>query len=112
MASIFHTMSHIANQLIPSKLMPPTKQIMATNNGIATIECVTYKLICFESYTGVKFLLTCDLSVENSRAEAKLKEIYKIYADFVCKNPFYDQNAQIGYALFENAINALFANNK
>lgn len=92
LASTFHSMHAISSQITPNS------QEIRTNfgkegflsgtvmEGINEIITDTFKLACFQSYTGVKFILVSDPS--HSDQNTLLRAVYDAYADHVSKNPF------------------------
>ena len=62
--------------------------------------CVCYCILLWQLpysvYTaGVKFILVVDHKL--SKAEELLNEMYKLYSDYVLKNPFYSVDMPIRY---------------
>ena len=57
------------------------------SSGFTELECTTWKLNCLQTITGLKFIVFTDL--QHQKAQDTLHEVYKRYADFVLKNPFY-----------------------
>ena len=51
--------------------------------GIEKLETDTFKLQCFQSLTGVKFVITA--TPGTSEMDSLLRNIYEIYADYVLK---------------------------
>lgn len=75
-------------------------------SGLKFINSTYFKLCCFQSQTGVKF---CLISDPNSLDMEKLcKEAYKVYSDFVLKNPFYELEQQIRFEGFDRAVDKIF----
>jgi hypothetical protein len=72
LGSTFHGLYAIATQIAPVK-----------SDGIEKIETETFKLVCFQSLTGVKFIVTA--SPGTSDVDALLQGIYEIYSDYVLK---------------------------
>jgi hypothetical protein len=54
--------------------------------GINEILTDTFRLQCYQSFTGVKFVLVSDPT--NKDQDHCLKLVYEAYADHVSKNPF------------------------
>eukprot|EP01062_Namystynia_karyoxenos_P068184 TRINITY_DN62535_c0_g1_i1.p1 TRINITY_DN62535_c0_g1~~TRINITY_DN62535_c0_g1_i1.p1 ORF type:complete len:197 (+),score=64.59 TRINITY_DN62535_c0_g1_i1:82-591(+) len=80
-AGIFHGLHAISKQMSP----------VADSGGIEMIEADSYKFFCFESYSrNIKIFCTTDPSVNNRDANEFMQEVYKNYADYVLKNPFYE----------------------
>ncbi|KAF6210158.1 hypothetical protein GE061_013260 [Apolygus lucorum] len=95
LASMFYPLFALASQLSPE-----TK-----SSGIEVLEADTFKLQCFQTLTGVKFMI---LSEPGQVAlDVLLKKIYELYADYALKNPFYSLDMPIRCELFENNLQAL-----
>lgn len=77
-----------------------------TMDGINEIVADTFKLACFQSYTGVKFILISDPSHKDQ--DQVLRAIYDSYADHVSKNPFQEAEMPIRSDLFEQNIIKIF----
>jgi len=87
LGSTFHGLDAIATQIAP-----------VVCAGIDRFETDSFKLQCFQSLTGVKFIVTA--TPETSDLDALLFAIYDIYADYVLKNPFYEMEMPIRCELF------------
>lgn len=72
LGSTFHGLHAITTQIAPIE-----------SNGIDKLETDTFTLVCFQSLTGVKFVLTA--SPGSTDMDALLAGIYEIYSDFVLK---------------------------
>lgn len=72
------------------------------STGIRELETDQFKLHCFQSITGVKFLTLTDTRQVNS--DAFLKRSYELYSDFALKNPFYSLDQPIWCPLFQQSI--------
>lgn len=92
LASIFHSMYAIACQLSPE----------LSSSGIRELESDQFKLYCFQSMTGMKFLALCDTRQPN--VDALLRRIYELYSDYALKNPFYSLDQPIWCHLFQQTI--------
>ncbi|GAQ06265.1 transport protein particle subunit trs23 [Aspergillus lentulus] len=55
--------------------------------GLESLETDKFRLTCFQTLTGTKFLLFTDPLMAN--IDAVMKKIYELYSDYVMKNPFY-----------------------
>jgi len=105
MASMFHSMYAIAAlQIVPRKDKSCT--------GIESMETNNFRLNCFQTLTGVKFLIISDLR-DSSNKDAILRKIYELYTDYVLKNPFYKLDMPIRCELFDvNLAQFLETNDK
>ncbi|XP_057301171.1 trafficking protein particle complex subunit 1-like [Hydractinia symbiolongicarpus] len=63
----------------------------------------TYKLNFFETPTGIKLILNTDLNV--GKIDECLRTIYKIYVDYVVKNPLTELNEPIENEMFTSKLN-------
>lgn len=79
---MFHSMYAIA----ALQIIPRGKDKSCT--GIESMETNNFRLNCFQTLTGVKFLVISDLR-ESSNKDALLRKIYELYTDYALKNPFY-----------------------
>ncbi|KDB23296.1 hypothetical protein H109_04817 [Trichophyton interdigitale MR816] len=55
--------------------------------GLEVLETERFRLTCFQTVTGTKFLLFTDPLMPN--VDSVIAKIYELYADYVMKNPFY-----------------------
>jgi hypothetical protein len=92
LASIFHSMYAIACQLAPE----------LNSTGIRELETDQFKLHCFQSITGIKFIALTDTRQVN--VDAFLKRSYEIYSDYALKNPFYSLDQPIWCPLFQQTV--------
>ncbi|CAM9860439.1 unnamed protein product, partial [Ectocarpus fasciculatus] len=92
--STFHSLHAIASQVAP-----------ILSQGIERLETDTFKLQCFQSITGVKFVITA--TPGTTEMGSLLGEIYEIYADYVLKNPFYEIEMPIRCELFTKHLEKL-----
>ncbi|EDL95309.1 rCG58353, isoform CRA_d [Rattus norvegicus] len=77
LASMFHSLFAIGSQLSPEQ----------GSSGIEMLETDTFKLHCFQTLTGIKFVVLAD--PRQAGIDSLLRKIYEIYSDFALKNPFY-----------------------
>ncbi|CAF0986198.1 unnamed protein product [Rotaria magnacalcarata] len=92
LASIFHSMYAIACQLSPE----------LNSTGIRELETDQFKLNCFQSVTGSKFIALTDIKQVN--VDALLKRSYELYSDYALKNPFYSVEQPIWCPLFQESV--------
>ncbi|ETO16490.1 component of TRAPP complex [Reticulomyxa filosa] len=93
---IFHGMSEVIKQLSPL----PTK-----NDGISSVEDETFRLHCYQTLTGLKFIVTATPTTEN--LERLLKDVYGLYCDFVMKDPFHKMEQPIKSHKFIEQLDTL-----
>ena len=96
MASMFHSMYAIASL----QIIPKSGQ---TCTGIDFMETNNFRLNCFHTSTGVKFIVICDCR-DKSNKDTLLRKIYELYSDYVLKNPFYQMDMPIRCELFDANI--------
>lgn len=95
LASMFYPLFAIASQLSPEP----------KSSGIEVLEADTFKLHCFQTLTGVKFMVVAEPN--QLGMDVLLKRIYELYADFALKNPFYSLEMPIRCELFETNLQSL-----
>lgn len=79
---------------IPSRPEPPS--------GLEVMETESFRLQCFTTMTGSKFLLFTDTTQTN--IDVTMKRIYDLYADYVMKNPFYSLEMPVRCELFDRKL--------
>ncbi|XP_064610323.1 trafficking protein particle complex subunit 4-like [Liolophura sinensis] len=94
LASMFHSLFAIGSQLSPEP----------RSSGIELLETDTFNLHCFQTLTGIKFIVVAD--PRQTAVDALLKKIYEVYSDFALKNPFYSMDMPIRCDLFETNLQA------
>eukprot|EP01137_Pigoraptor_chileana_P020494 Opistho-2@82939 len=92
LASMFHGLYAITSKLSPE----------VHSSGIEVLEADTFKIHCFQTLTGTKFLTISDPA--QSGTDAILKRLYEMYADYVLKNPFYTLENPIRCELFDTNL--------
>ncbi|QKX55301.1 uncharacterized protein TRUGW13939_02393 [Talaromyces rugulosus] len=71
-------------------------------SGIEVLETDRFRLSCFQTLTGTKFLLFTDPLMTN--IDTVLKKIYDLYADYVMKNPFYQLEMPVRCDAFDRHL--------
>ncbi|OJJ32469.1 hypothetical protein ASPWEDRAFT_54069 [Aspergillus wentii DTO 134E9] len=71
-------------------------------SGIEYLETDKFRLTCFQTLTGTKFLLFTDPLTVN--IEVIVRKIYELYADFVMKNPFYQLEMPVRCESFDRHL--------
>ncbi|XP_013380242.1 trafficking protein particle complex subunit 4 [Lingula anatina] len=92
LASMFHSLFAIGSQLSPEP----------HSSGIEVLETDVFKLHCFQTMTGIKFIVLTDL--RQGAVDGLLKKLYEVYSDFALKNPFYSIDMPIRCELFEQNL--------
>ncbi|KAF2109494.1 cis-golgi transport protein particle complex subunit [Lophiotrema nucula] len=110
LAGSFHGMHAITKQLCPA---PPVAADKANStlapspfinraSGLEVLETSHFRMQCFQTQTGVKFLLFTEPQQPNM--DAMVKKIYELYADYVMKNPFYTVEMPIRCEKFDRGL--------
>lgn len=81
--SLLHRIYAISVKLSPEK----------RSSGIQCLEANNFKIYCFQTLTGVKFIAITD--TKQQKVEDLLAKIYELYSDYVLKNPFYSVDMPI-----------------
>jgi len=71
-------------------------------SGIEVLETSHFRMQCFQTLTGTKFLLFTEPQQPN--VDSMMKRIYELYADFVMKNPFYTVEMPIRCEKFDRGL--------
>ena len=66
-----------------------TDSMFPTKIHLESVATECFKLHCYETLTGVKFVLIADLTVTQADARVFLKQLYEAFADYVLKDPFF-----------------------
>ncbi|GAA5830266.1 hypothetical protein JCM3766R1_002847 [Sporobolomyces carnicolor] len=93
LASTFHSIHAIAARISP----------VPGSSGVETIEAETFKMSCFQTPTGIKFVLLTTPSHPNPGVV--LKRVYECYADQL-KDPFYTVEMPIRSEQFDQKMAA------
>lgn len=86
----------LAAENVPSRPDPPA--------GLEVLESENFRLQCFNTLTGTKFLLFTDNLQAN--VDVAMRKVYDLYADFVTKNPFYQLEMPIRCDTFDRKLNS------
>ncbi|XP_066603772.1 trafficking protein particle complex subunit 4 [Prorops nasuta] len=95
LASMFYPLFAIASQLSPEPRC----------SGIEVLEADTFRLYCYQTLTGVKFMVVSEPS--QSGLEIFTRRVYELYADYALKNPFYSLEMPIRCELFDTNLQTL-----
>lgn len=87
---------------LPSGAVATQRAIPVT--GLEVLETAHFRLTCFETVSGTKFLLFSEPTQPN--LEAVMRRIYELYADFVLKNPFYQLEMPVRCEAFDRELMA------
>lgn len=72
------------------------------SSGVSVIETSKFAIHCFQTLSGIKFLLICDRG--QFAPDAVMNRVYQIFSDYVMKNPFYQLDMPIRCDLFDRNI--------
>ena len=103
LAGTFHGIHAISRSINPAPLVPQLPGYRKPpTTGIESLESSHFRLTCFQTPTGVKFLLFT--SPEQPNTDVVVRRCYEIYGDFVMKNPFYSSEMPIRIEKFDRAL--------
>ncbi|RKF54587.1 Trafficking protein particle complex subunit 4, partial [Golovinomyces cichoracearum] len=97
LAGTFHGVHAITTRLNPVH-PPPSHSLASTErpeapSGLEVLESEHFRMQCFNTLTGTKFLLFSDPLQPN--VDNIINKIYELYVDYVMKNPFYQLDMPI-----------------
>ncbi|KAF2201120.1 Sybindin-like protein [Delitschia confertaspora ATCC 74209] len=112
LAGSFHGMHAITKQLCPVPPTPVTPLSVAgapapspfigRPSGLEVLESSHFRMQCFQTLTGIKFLLFTEPQQPN--VDVMIRRIYELYADYVMKNPFYTVEMPIRCEKFDRGL--------
>jgi len=88
----------ITKSLTPSTIGVPPRD----KTGIEVLESSSFRLTCFQTFTGLKFLLFTEPQQPN--VDVITRRIYELYADYVMKNPFYQLEMPVRCEAFDREL--------
>jgi len=97
LAGTFHGVHAITSKISPQP----------SSSGIELLECDAFKIHCFQTQTGTKFLLITDPNHQS--AEIQLRRLYELYADYVMKNPFHTPEMPVRSEKFDLKLTKMVA---
>ncbi|KAK0717045.1 Sybindin-like protein [Lasiosphaeria miniovina] len=110
LAGTFHGVHAITSRLNPVK--NPANRASASAGGMLTrpdppsglevLESENFRLQCFTTLTGVKFLLFTDTTQAN--VDQTIRRVYDMYSDYVMKNPFYQLEMPIRCDMYDRKL--------
>jgi hypothetical protein len=86
----------------PSTTTPNLQTFPVHASGIEVLESSHFRIQCFQTQTGVKFLLFTE--PQQPSVDTMMKKIYELYADYVMKNPFYTVEMPIRCEKFDRGL--------
>ncbi len=72
------------------------------SSGLEVLETENFRMQCFNTMTGTKFLLFTDTT--QTSVDATIRRIYDLYADYVMKNPFYQLEMPVRCEIFDRKL--------
>ncbi|KAH6723611.1 Sybindin-like protein [Leptodontidium sp. MPI-SDFR-AT-0119] len=113
LAGTFHGVHAITTRLYPLSHSSPTTTTSTTSSnipttrpdppsGIEVLETENFRLQCFSTLTGTKFLLFTEPQQPN--VDKIVGKIYELYADYVMKNPFYQLEMPVRCEAWERKL--------
>ncbi|KAI0966942.1 Sybindin-like protein [Xylaria arbuscula] len=109
LAGTFHGVHAITTRLSPLKQAASATTDSIPNrpdppSGLEVMESENFRLQCFNTLTGTKFLLFTDTLQAN--VDVAMRKVYDLYADYVTKNPFYQLDMPIRCDTFDRKLNS------
>jgi len=103
LAGTFHGVHAITARLTPIRPPPPPAELRPEPvSGLEVLETENFRMQCFNTLTGVKFLLFTDTTQTN--VDVTMRKVYDLYADYVMKNPFYSLEMPIRCEMFDRKL--------
>ena len=93
-------MHAITARLTPHSAPNPT--LGGPPSGLEVLETETFRLQCFQTLTGTKFLLFTEPHQPN--VDVVVRKVYELYADYVMKNPFYQIDMPVKCEAFDRHL--------
>ncbi|KFX92537.1 hypothetical protein V490_05332 [Pseudogymnoascus sp. VKM F-3557] len=109
LAGTFHSVHALTTRLHPLQHNTPRGSLLdrpEPPSGIEVLETENFRLQCFETLTGTKFLIFTEPTQQN--VDSILKKIYELYADYVMKNPFYQVDNPVRCEVFDRKLVGLY----
>ncbi|KAJ2355452.1 hypothetical protein IWW50_003006 [Coemansia erecta] len=96
-AGTFHGIHALASRISPALKGNATRDL-----GIQTIDTKNFRIHCYQTPTGIKFIAATDL-LQTELADV-LTNVYKLYCDYALKNPFYNLEMPIRSDMFDTML--------
>ncbi|KAI9503370.1 hypothetical protein GGI25_001805 [Coemansia spiralis] len=96
-AGTFHGIHALATRIAPGG-----RSTSARDMGIQTIDTKNFRLHCFQTPTGIKFIAVTDLL--HTKLTDVLNRIYELYSDYALKNPFYNLEMPVRSDMFDTKL--------
>jgi hypothetical protein len=85
-----------------SQSLAPPAMPRSALSGLEVLESALFRLTCFQTHSGSKFLLFTEPQQPN--VERMLADVYELYADYVLKNPFYQPEMPVRCEAFDRRL--------
>ncbi|KAF7550466.1 hypothetical protein G7Z17_g5714 [Cylindrodendrum hubeiense] len=95
----------ITARLNPVKPVPgatPSGSRPEPPSGLEVLETENFRMQCFTTMTGTKFLIFTDTTQAN--VDVTIRRIYDLYSDYVMKNPFYSLEMPVRCDIFDRKL--------
>lgn len=105
LAGTFHGVHAITTRLNPlhsTAARSSTDSRPEPPSGIEVLETENFRLQCFQTLTGTKFLLFTDPNQPN--VDIVARRVYDLYTDYVMKNPFYQTEMPVRCEAFDRRL--------
>ncbi|KAK7423331.1 hypothetical protein QQZ08_002676 [Neonectria magnoliae] len=105
LAGTFHGVHAITARLNPVKPVPgatPHGNRPEPPSGLEVLETENFRMQCFTTMTGTKFLVFTDTTQAN--VDVTLRRVYDLYSDYVMKNPFYSLEMPVRCDIFDRKL--------
>ncbi|KAL3417628.1 Transport protein particle subunit trs23 [Phlyctema vagabunda] len=107
LAGTFHGVHAITTRLNPLQDQISHRNSQSSDrpeppSGIEVLETENFRLQCFQTLTGTKFLLFTE--PQQANVDTIQRKIYELYADFVMKNPFYQMEMPVRCEAFDRGL--------
>ncbi|KAJ4272144.1 hypothetical protein NW762_000855 [Fusarium torreyae] len=105
LAGTFHGVHAITSRLNPVKNLPGATapgNRPEPSSGLEVLETENFRMQCFNTLTGTKFLLFTDTTQAN--VDVTIRRIYDLYSDYVMKNPFYSLEMPVRCDIFDRKL--------
>ena len=94
LASTLHSFHAIANEISP----------LPTTSGIVEFNADNFRILCFQSLTGIKFMAICSNNTSEIQVKQLFTNIYICYTDCILKSPFCHLDQPIRNRLLDNVL--------
>ena len=104
LAGTFHGVHAITRSLTPSAITDSNTIPRSQLSGLEVLESGLFRLTCFQTVSGTKFLLFTEPQQPN--VDVVMRKVYELYADYVMKNPFYSLEMPVRCEAFDRHLGA------